>query len=77
MIYLTKAVFINSCQTFIFFPSSRAYGIDPSLCRLASTSVFCVGQEEVDRGFVIDAQTIGQVTQGPPTPVPSIFKIKK
>lgn len=42
MIYLTKAVFINSCQTFIFFPSSQAYGIDPGLFHLSS--VFCVGQ---------------------------------
>jgi hypothetical protein len=46
---LTEAVFINSCQTFIFFSSSRAAGIGPG----SAVSVSVLGREiEVVQGQV-------------------------
>lgn len=78
MIYLTKAVFINSCQTFIFFPSSPAHRIDLRLCCLFPVPCTGLGLEEAIRGFVIYSLSFSQVTQGPPpTPLaPDVLKTK-
>lgn len=63
MIYLTKAVFINSCQTFIFFPSSLAYWIDQRWCCLS-----CLVCREETRGRFGYLHTI--LARLPRTPTP-------
>lgn len=77
MIYLSKAEFINSCQTFIFFPSSRACGIELRLCCLCFCLLCWASTRRRRTGSVgIYPLSIGQVTQDPPTPDPDILKAK-
>lgn len=75
MIYLTKAVFINSCQTFIFFPSSQASRIDPGWCSFCL--LYWAGKWRRCAGrLVIYALSIRQVTPEPPMAPPDILQMK-
>ena len=79
MIYLTKAVFINSCQTFIFFPLLELTELIWGCAVSPLSLVLSRGGRRCTGGFVIYAPSLVQVTQDPPIPppAPDILKTKK